>query len=111
VTHFVSACSTSFSAATTPHPRSAPIWAQSGSLPEHFHCSPEQLGPEHVRRYLVLLLPEKKLEPSTVEIRIPALRFLYKRTLRLCDFTYDDLIFPKVPQKLPIERSQGESCG
>jgi hypothetical protein len=46
---------------------------------EHFHCSPEQLGPEHLRRYQVFLLQEKKLEPSTVEIRISTLRFLYKR--------------------------------
>ena len=36
---------------------------------EHFHCSPEQLGPEHLRRYQRYLLQEKKLEPSTVEIR------------------------------------------
>jgi integrase/recombinase XerD len=75
---------------------------------EHFHCSPERLGPEHLRRYQVFLLQEKKLEPSTVEIRISALRFLYKRTLRRRDFTYDDLIFPKVPQKLPIVLSQEE---
>jgi integrase/recombinase XerD len=33
---------------------------------------------------------------------------LYKRTLRRRDFTYDDLIFPKVPQKLPIVLSQEE---
>jgi integrase/recombinase XerD len=74
---------------------------------EHFHCSPEQLGSEHLRRYQVFLLQEKKLEPRTVEIRISALRFLYKRTLRR-DLAYDDLIFPKVPQKLPIVLSQEE---
>ena len=54
---------------------------------EHFHRSPEQLGPEHLRRYQVFLLQEKKLEPSTVEIRISALRFLYKRVLRRRDFS------------------------
>jgi hypothetical protein len=53
----------------------------------------------------VFLLQEKKVEPSTVEIRISELRFLYKPTLRRRDFTYEDLIFPKVPQKLPILRS------
>jgi integrase/recombinase XerD len=75
---------------------------------EYFHCSPEQLGPQHLRRYQVFLLQEKKLEPSTVEIRISALRFLYKRVLRRRDFTHDDLIFPKVPEKLPIVLSQEE---
>jgi integrase/recombinase XerD len=34
---------------------------------------------------------------------------LYKRTLRRRDFTYDDLIFPKVPQKLPILLSPEEA--
>lgn len=33
---------------------------------EHFHCSPEQLGPEHLRRYQRYLLQERKLEPGTV---------------------------------------------
>ena len=75
---------------------------------EYFHCSPEQLGPEHLRRYHVFLLQEKKLEPSTVEVRISALRFLYKRVLRRRDFTHDDLIFPKVPEKLPMVLSQEE---
>ena len=60
---------------------------------EYFHCSPEQLGPPQLRRYQVFLLQEKKLEPSTVEVRISALRFLYKRVLRRRDFTHDDLIF------------------
>jgi|SRR5271165_3213278 len=49
---------------------------------EHFHCSPERLGAEHLRRYQLFLLQEKKLEPSTVEMRVSALRFLYKRTLK-----------------------------
>ncbi len=75
---------------------------------EHFHCSPERLDSEHLRRYQVFLLQDKKLEPSTVEIRISALRFLYKRTLRRRDLAYDDLIFPRVPQKLPIVPSQEE---
>ena len=75
---------------------------------EHFHCSPDQLGPEHMRRYQIFLLQEKKLEPSTVEIRISALRFQYKRTLKRSDLAYDDLIFPKVPHKLPTVLSQDE---
>jgi hypothetical protein len=31
-----------------------------------------------------------------------ALRFLYKKTLRRRDITYDDLVFPKTPRKLPV---------
>jgi len=73
---------------------------------KHFHCSPEQLGPEHLRRYQRYLLQEKKLAPSTVEMRISALRFLYKRTLKRRDLAFDDLIFPKVLHKLPTVLSQ-----
>ncbi len=54
------------------------------------------------------MLQEKKLEPSTVEVRVSALRFLYKRTLRRRDLAFDDLIFPKVPHKLPTVLSQDE---
>ncbi len=75
---------------------------------EHFHCSPEQLGAEHLRRYQRYLLREKRLEPSTVEMRVSALRFLYKRTLKRRDLAFDDLIFPKVPHKLPTVLSQDE---
>jgi integrase/recombinase XerD len=31
---------------------------------EHFRCSPEDLGPEHLRHYQRYLLREKKLAPS-----------------------------------------------
>jgi integrase/recombinase XerD len=75
---------------------------------EYFHRSPEQLGPEHLRRYQRYLLQERKLAPSTVEMRISALRFLYKRTLKRNDLAFDDLIFPKVPHKLPTVLSQEE---
>jgi Phage integrase, N-terminal SAM-like domain len=37
---------------------------------EYFNCSPEQLGPEHLRRDQRYLLQERKLAPSTVEMRI-----------------------------------------
>jgi site-specific recombinase XerD len=37
---------------------------------EHFHRSPEQLGPEHLRQYQLYLLRERKLAASTVEVRI-----------------------------------------
>ena len=75
---------------------------------EHFHCSPEQLGAEHLRRYQLYLLREKKLASSTVEIRISALRFLYKRTLKRRDLAFDDLPFPKTPYALPTVLSPDE---
>jgi Phage integrase, N-terminal SAM-like domain len=54
-----------------------------------------------VRRYQLYLLNEKKLAPGTVEIRMSALRFFYRKTLKRRDLTFDDLPFPKKPTKLP----------
>ena len=48
---------------------------------EYFRKSPEQLGGEEIRRFQLYLLKDKKLAPATVEGRMSALRFLYKKTL------------------------------
>lgn len=75
---------------------------------EYFGRSPEKMGAEEIRRFQLYLLNEKKLAPTTVEIRMAALRFLYKKTLKRRDLAYDDLIFPKPPPKLPLVLSQEE---
>jgi hypothetical protein len=68
---------------------------------EYFGRSPEHLDAEHVRRYQIHLLHEKKLAPGSVENCVSALRFLYKRTLKRRDLAFDDLPFPKQPRSLP----------
>lgn len=75
---------------------------------EYFHKSPDKLGAEEVRRYQLYLLKEKKFAPGTVEIRMSAIRFLYKKTLKRRDIDFDDLPFPKTPVKLPIALSPDE---
>jgi integrase/recombinase XerD len=75
---------------------------------EYYRKSPELLGSEELRQYQVHLLQERKLAPGTVEGRISALRFLYKRVLKRRDLSFDDLPFPKTPKKLPVVLSQEE---
>lgn len=75
---------------------------------EHFGKSPERMGTEEIRRFQLYLLKEKKLAPGTVEGRMSALRFLYKKTLKRRDIAYEDLIFPKTPSKLPVVLSPEE---
>jgi integrase len=75
---------------------------------DYFHRSPEQLGGAEIRRFQLYLLNQKKLAPGTVEGRMSALRFLYKKTLKRRDIAYEDLIFPKTPQKLPVVLSPEE---
>ena len=65
---------------------------------EYFGKSPEQLGAEEIRQFQLYLLNDKKLAPGTVERRMSALRFLYRKTLKRRDIAYDDLVFPKFPE-------------
>jgi len=75
---------------------------------EYFGKSPERLGGDEIRRFELYLLRERKLAPGTVEGRMSALRFLYKKVLKRRDIAYDDLIFPKIPLKLPVVLSPEE---
>jgi hypothetical protein len=75
---------------------------------EYFGRSPEVLGAEHLRRYQLYLLKEKRLATSTVEVRISALRFLYNKILRRADIALDDLPFPKATHTLPTVLSPEE---
>jgi integrase/recombinase XerD len=75
---------------------------------EYFGQSPEKLGAEEIRRYQLHLLNEKKVSAGTVKIRMSALRFLYKKTLKRRDLAFDDLVYPKRPKKLPVVLSPEE---
>ena len=75
---------------------------------DYFGRSPERLGGDEIRQIETYLLRDKKLAPGTVEGRMSALRFLYKKTLKRRDIAYDDLIFPKTPRKRPMVLSPEE---
>lgn len=75
---------------------------------DYFGKSPEHLGGAEIRQFETYLFRDKKLAPGTVEGRMSALRFLYKKTLKRRDIAYDDLVFPKAPRKLPVVLSPEE---
>lgn len=77
-------------------------------LAAYFMRSPEKLGAEELRQFQLYLLHQRKLTPNTVEIRMAALRFFYKKVLKRRDLELDDLPFPKVPKKLPVVLSSEE---
>jgi len=67
----------------------------------HFGRSPADLGPEEIRRYQVYLVRERNLAPSSLEIAVCALRFLYTVTLQK-PWPVDVVIpAPKKPRRLP----------
>ena len=53
-------------------------------------------------------MQEKKLALGTIALRMGALRFLYKRTLKRRDLDFDDLPSLKKPKKLPVVLSPEE---
>lgn len=74
---------------------------------EHFHQSPDQLGPEQIRQYQAYLFQSKKLAPATVSQYVSALRFLFIKTLHR-HFLAEHIPFPKSRKRLPTVLSPEE---
>ena len=75
---------------------------------DYFGKPPDRLGATHIQRFQWYLLQERKLAPVTVEIRMSALRFFFKKMLKRRDIHFDDLPFPKTPRKLSTVLSREE---
>jgi len=72
-----------------------------------FRCSPDRLGPEHIREYQAELFKKWKLSPSTVTQRLAALRFFYIKTLKKA-WSIAETPYPKQVFHLPTILSQEE---
>jgi integrase/recombinase XerD len=73
----------------------------------HFHRSPDQLGPEHIRRYQAVMFHQWKLAPNTVSQRLAALRFFYIQVLKN-SWSVAETPYPKKVLHLPQVLSQQE---
>jgi site-specific recombinase XerD len=67
---------------------------------QYFQKSPQQLGVEQVREYLLHLIRDRKAPPNTVMVNRSALRFLYVCTLKQSWFE-ENIPQPKRPLTLP----------
>jgi integrase/recombinase XerD len=74
---------------------------------KHFHTSPEHLGPEHVRSYLLHLVRERQASCYVQKQARLAIKFLYRVTLGR-DWVVEKVACPVAPKKLPVVLSQGE---
>lgn len=72
-----------------------------------FRCSPDRLGPRHIREYQAELFQKRKLSPGTVAIRLAALRFFYTKTLKK-PWSMAETPYPKKTHRLPTVLSQEE---
>jgi integrase/recombinase XerD len=73
----------------------------------YFHCPPDRLAPQHIRRYQAYLFRQRKLDPNTVNQRRAALRFFFIKTLRR-PWSVAETPYPKKVQRLPTVLSQEE---
>jgi integrase/recombinase XerD len=73
----------------------------------YFGKSPEQLGPEQIRQYLLHLLNEKKDNWHTIQAYRAAFKFLYVRVLKQSWFD-QEIIAPKPRLRLPTILSPEE---
>lgn len=74
---------------------------------KHFRKSPDQLGPEQIRRYQLFLIKEKQACQSTCVQLVCALRFLYTHTLNR-KIEIERIPFPRRQRTLPHILSREE---
>jgi integrase/recombinase XerD len=72
-----------------------------------FHRSPERLGPEHVREYLLHLKNDRKVQTNTILVNRSGLRFLYVETLKQKWFD-EEIAQPKRRSGIPGTLSADE---
>lgn len=74
---------------------------------QHFGKPPDQLGVEHIRRYQLFLIKEKKVSRPTCIQVVCALRFFYTHTLTR-KIVIERIPFPRRERKLPLILSREE---
>lgn len=81
--------------------------AQVAAFANHFHKSPQLLGIEDIRVFLLYLAQEKKFSSSSINVTVSALRFLYKVTLGY-KWDIEKIHFARREKKLPVVLSPEE---
>lgn len=67
----------------------------------YFGKSPQELGEQEVRQYLVYLINSRNLSEGSCRIYFSALKFLYRHTLKQHQ-VIQDIRYPKRKKKLPV---------
>ena len=76
-------------------------------LAQFHHASPDRLGEEQIRQYLLHLSTVQKVARGTHTIALCGIKFFYKETLAR-PWNVLDVARPKGEQKLPVVLSKGE---
>jgi integrase/recombinase XerD len=74
---------------------------------KHYMRSPEEMGEQEVRDFLLYLARDRQVSPATLDMYVNALKFLYNVTLKRPEVV-QDLAHPKRPKTLPVILSPEE---
>lgn len=66
----------------------------------HFRLSPERMGEDWIRSFLLHLLHVRRASPSVLKMHVAALKFLYRVTLNRPQ-EVERIPYPKIPKTLP----------
>jgi site-specific recombinase XerD len=89
-------------------PRTIQVYAERvAAFAKHYSKSPQVLGPDEVRAYLLFLIEEKRVSWSYYGQAICALRFLYRVTLGN-DWVVEGVVSPRKETRLPVVLSPAE---
>lgn len=76
-------------------------------LVRYFMLPPDQLTPDHVNRFQVYLIEERRLAPSTVNIAVCGIRFFYSNCVDV-DWRIERVPYQRKRRRLPVVLSQAE---
>ena len=71
------------------------------NLAKYFNKSPEELGEDDLKVYLLYLMKEKHLSEGTFRFYVAALKFLYRTTLKR-EWVVEKIRYPRAKRKLPV---------
>ena len=73
----------------------------------HYMRSPEEMGEQEIRSFLLHLVRDRKASPATLDMYVNALKFLYNITLKRPE-EVKEISHPKRPKTLPVILSPEE---
>jgi len=74
---------------------------EAANLAKYFNKSPEQLGEEELKAYLLYMMKERHLSEGTFRFYVAALKFLYRTTLKR-EWAVEKIRSPRAKRKLPV---------
>jgi integrase/recombinase XerD len=74
---------------------------EAGNLVKYFNKSPEQLGEDELKAYMLYLMKERHLSEGTFRFYVAGLKFLYQTTLKR-EWAVEKIRVPRAKRKLPV---------